>query len=244
MDGVSELERALAAADARVAAATVAAGRPVGSVQLLLATKTIGAQPIRQAIEAGFGLIGENRVQELVAKAPDLADLPHRTHLIGHLQSNKVGVTLPLIDCLQSLDSVELAHKIQRRLESADRTLDVLLQANVSGEPGKSGVPLEELPALLAGVAACDRLIVRGYMTIGLNSPDLDAVRAGYRALADFRDRARAQGLPGAQEAVELSMGMSGDAEAAIAEGATIVRMGSAVFGARKPQGPPARPVP
>lgn len=238
------LEQALAAATARIAVAERHSGREAGSVKLLLATKTVAAERIRRAIGAGFDLIGENRVQELVAKAPELADLPHRTHLIGHLQSNKLGVVLPLIDCLQTLDSLDLARKLQRRLESADRTLDVLLQANVSGESSKSGVPIEALPELLAGVAGCDRLVIRGYMTIGLNSSDLDAVRSGYRALAQFRDRARADGLPGADRAVELSMGMSNDAETAIAEGATIVRMGSAVFGARKPPPGAGGPVP
>ena len=114
-----------------------------------------------------------------------------------------------------------------------DRQLDVLVQVNVSGEASKSGLPIAEVPALLADLARLPRLRVTGYMTIGLNSPDRAAVRAGYRSLAGFRDDALARALPGAEQATELSMGMSGDFADAIAEGATMVRVGSAVFGSR-----------
>jgi pyridoxal phosphate enzyme (YggS family) len=213
--------------------ATVAAGRPVADVRLLLATKTIEPARIRQALAAGFTLIGENRVQEVVAKAGLLGDLEHECHLIGHLQHNKINLLLPHVTCVQTVDSGELAAHLDTRITALGRTLDVFLQVNVSGEPTKSGVSLADLPALLEQVSRCRNLQIRGYMTIGLNSTDRNAVRAGYRALATFRDDAHRRGLPGAERATELSMGMSADFPEAIAEGATIVRLGSAVFGPR-----------
>ncbi len=217
--------------------AALAAGRKPADVQLLLATKTQSADRISTALRAGFTLIGENRVQEVVGKAEGLASIPHETHFIGHLQANKINQLLDHICCLETLDSAELARKLDQRLDSRERDLDVLIQVNVSGEQSKSGVPPEAAVDLLAAVAACPRLTVRGYMTIGLNSDDLGAVRAGYRLLGQLRDSAVADGVPGAAAATELSMGMSGDFAAAIAEGATIVRLGSAIFGRRPAAG-------
>jgi len=218
---------------AEIDAVTTESGRAPAEVALLLATKTQPADRIRAAIAAGYSLIGENRVQEVVAKAEALTDLPHRLHFIGHLQANKVNLLLPHISCLQTLDSVELARKLDARLDILDRQLDVFLQVNVSGEESKSGVEPAAAADLLGALAQFPRLTVRGYMTIGLNSPDRSAVRAGYRTLAELRESALTEGIPGASGAIELSMGMSGDFADAIAEGATIVRLGSAVFGAR-----------
>ncbi len=223
----------VAAVRAEVAAAARAAGRAPEDVEILLATKTQPPPAILEAIDAGCPLIGENRVQEVVEKAEALQIAAHVTHFIGHLQANKINQLLGLVGCVQSVDSVELARRLDTRLAARDLVLDVLLQVNVSGEPSKSGVPPESALALLAEVAPMERLTVRGFMTIGLNSPDRDAVRAGYRALAGIRDRALAGGVPGGETATELSMGMSGDFADAIAEGATMVRIGSAVFGAR-----------
>jgi pyridoxal phosphate enzyme (YggS family) len=190
---------------------------------------------IEQALAAGATLIGENRVQEVVAKADALAAFPHTTHFIGHVQSNKVNQLLPHIQCLQTVDSADLVERLQTRLDRMDRDLDVLIQVNVSGEPSKSGVAPDRARSLTAAVAAAGRLHLRGFMTIGLNSPDRDAVRRGYRELAAIRARAARERWPGAEAATELSMGMSGDFADAIAEGATIVRLGSAVFGPRPP---------
>ena len=228
----------------QVREAATAAGRPGDSVRLLLATKTIAPPVILQAIAAGYGLIGENRVQEVVAKADGLtaAGLPYECHFIGHLQRNKINQVLPHVSCLETVDSIELAERLDAKLAADGRQLDILVQVNVSGEASKSGLPISEVPALLAGIAVLPRLRATGYMTIGLNSPDLDAVRAGYRSLTSFRDDALARGLPGAEHATELSMGMSGDFGAAIAEGATIVRIGSAVFGRRPPINPGTNP--
>lgn len=228
----------LAQARRRVAEAARAAGRDPADVRILLATKTMPPAVIREAFAAGGTLIGENRVQEVLAKAGELADVPHETHFIGHLQSNKVNQLLPHISCLQTLDSAALADRLQARLEGLDRRLDVLVQVNVSGEATKSGVPPERVAALVAAVDRCPRLTLRGFMTIGLNSPDRSAVRRGYAILAGIRSRAGTEGWPGAADATELSMGMSGDYADAVAEGATIVRLGSAIFGPR-PAVPP-----
>ena len=221
----------------QIGRAAVEAGREPSGVRLLLATKTQPAERIQTVLRAGYTLLGENRVQEVVAKADELAAFPHEMHFIGHLQANKINQLLEHIDCLQTLDTADLARRLNSRLESRDRQLAVMIQVNVSGEQSKSGVTPDLALDLLADVARFPRLTVRGFMTIGLNSPDISAVRAGYRKLAELRDAAIAQRVPGAQNATELSMGMSGDFAVAIAEGATIVRLGSAVFGERPPVG-------
>ncbi len=217
---------------AEIDAAAIAAGRQPSEVKLLLATKTQPADRIITAMTAGYRLIGENRVQEVVAKAEELSPFSPETHFIGHLQANKINQLVDHISCLQTLDSVDLARASWTPGWTArERRLDVLIQVNVSGETTKSGVAPERALDLLDAVVAVPRLTVRGFMTIGLNSPDGAAVRAGYRTLASLRDAAIAARIPGAENATELSMGMSGDFADAIAEGATIVRLGSAIFG-------------
>jgi hypothetical protein len=228
----------------RVAAAERAAGRDPACVRVLLATKTMPVDLVRDALEADAHartaargtapvLIGENRVQELVAKAPGLADLAPELHVIGPLQSNKVNQALRWAACVQSIDSLDLAERLAERCRVLDRTLDVLVQVNVSGEPTKRGVSVGDALALARSVAALPALRLRGLMTIGANSPDPTVVRAGYRALRGLRDVLVASGEPGCADATELSMGMSGDLELAVAEEATIVRVGTAVFGSR-----------
>jgi len=218
----------------RIADAERAAGRRPGSVRLLLATKTVPAALVRAAVGAGVDLIGENRVQELVAKGPELAGLPVEIHLIGHLQSNKVNPALRWASCVQSVDSPEIAARLAERSTGAGRVLDVLIQVNVSGEETKFGVLPAAATDVAAGVAMLPGLRLRGFMTIGPNSPDQGAVRAGYARLRELRDAVVGSGEAGTPEATELSMGMSGDLELAIAEGATIVRIGAAVFGTRQ----------
>lgn len=233
MPTVAELAERVAAVRTRVATAAVAADRRPSDVRLLLATKTLPDDVVRAAVLAGADLIGENRVQELVAHAGAVADLRPQVHLIGHLQSNKVNAVVhperPFVSCVESVDGLPLARRLSRRCTDLDRDLDVLVQVNVSGEATKSGVGPEAAADLAAEVASLPRLRLTGFMTIGLNSPDAAAVRAGYARLRRLRD-AVARDLPHARE---LSMGMSGDLELAVAEGATIVRVGTAVFGAR-----------
>lgn len=234
-DLTTRIAERIAAVGQRVAGAAAAAGRDPGDVRVLLATKTLPDDVVRAAVLAGGTLIGENRVQELLAHDAAVADLGPEVHLIGHLQSNKVAALLERspVACVQSVDSREIAARLSRRCEALGRDLDVMVQVNVSDEPTKSGVTPEEAPAIAADVAALPRLRLVGFMTIGLNSPDRPAVGAGYARLRQVRD-AVVGDLPDARH---LSMGMSRDLELAVAEGATIVRVGTAVFGAR----PPAR---
>jgi PLP dependent protein len=223
----SDIAERVATLRSRIAEAAAAAGRSPSDVRLLAATKTVEPQRIIQALDAGADLIAENRVQEVVAKAPALAGRTFTAHFIGHLQANKINALLGQVSCVQTVDSPGLVERLQRRLTSTGSTLEVFVQVNVSGEPAKSGVPVVEAAQLVEAVTGASALRLRGYMTVGLNAPDLAAVRTGYAKLRELRDRLA---VPGADE---LSMGMTGDFEAAIAEGATIVRLGSAIFGSR-----------
>lgn len=226
----TNVEANLGAVRERVAAACRSVGREPGEVEVLLATKTVPAERIAEAVRAGARLIGENRVQELVEKDAELGGLPCERHFIGHLQTNKVNQVLRYASCIQSVDGVDLADRLQRRLDVLDRTVEVLVQVNTSGEPSKFGVSPEDAVDIVLDVARRERLIVRGLMTIGLASDDLERARPSYRILRDVRARVRDAGGP---ELPVLSMGMSGDLELAIAEGSTMVRVGSAVFGPR-----------
>ena len=222
----------LAAVEGRIEAAAQAAGRDPDEVRLLLATKTVPPEKIRVAIEAGAGLVGENRVQEVRPKYEALADLEYERHFIGHLQSNKVNALVPYVSCIQSLDRLSLADRLQGRLEREGETRDVLVQVNTTGEESKFGVEPGEAIDFIREVAARDALKIRGLMTIGLFTEDPDVARPSLAALRETADRVRDAGIDGVEMA-ELSMGMSGDLEVAIEEGATIVRVGSAVFGER-----------
>lgn len=216
----------------RLAAAAAAHGRPVPA--LLAVSKTHPASAVREAHAAGQRAFGENRVQELVAKACDLADLPDlEWHLIGSLQTNKVRdlLAVPGLALVHSLDRERLAGVLEAELARHDRSLPVLLQVHATGESTKHGCRPEAAPALLDHVRRhCPHLEVRGLMAMGPLRGDPDPV---FAAVAALRDRLRASSglaLP------ILSLGMSGDLEAAVAAGSTLVRVGSAVFGARPPR--------
>ena len=236
-DLVALVSENLAGVRARVAAAAHAAGRDASDVRLLVATKTQPAEAVRAVVEAGVDLVGENRVQELVAKAPDLADLVAdgsvRVHMIGHLQRNKVNQVLATASGVETVDSLALAEALSARCARDGRTLDVMVQVNVSGEASKSGVVPDDAPRLAHDVAALPGLRLTGFMTIGANSPDEARVRAGFARLRAVRDAVVGSGAPGTGDARGLSMGMSSDLEVAVAEGATVVRVGTAVFGPR-----------
>jgi pyridoxal phosphate enzyme (YggS family) len=217
----------------RIALACERAGRDADSVKLLLATKTVTPDRVRIAIEAGETLLGENRIQEFAVKNPELSDLKYERHFIGHLQANKVKDIVKYgIDCVQSLDSVELIHLLDRRFQAEGRSLDVLVQVNTSFEASKFGLNPDEVFAFLEELKKYDTLKLKGFMTIGLFDSDAEAVRLSYMRLRELRDRAITEGII-APESRELSMGMSADLETAIEEGATIVRVGSAIFGKR-----------
>jgi pyridoxal phosphate enzyme (YggS family) len=240
---LSPIADRLAVVRSRIADAARAAGRDPGEVRLLVATKTQDADAVLAAVDAGVDLIGENRVQELVAKAPALAGRVAagtlEVHMIGHLQRNKVNQVLATATGVETIDGRPIAEALSTRCVRAGRTLDVMIQVNVSGEETKSGVVPADAAALARDVAALPGLRLTGFMTIGARlaadgEPDDDAtVRAGFARLRQIRDEVLASGAPGTASARELSMGMTTDLDQAIAEGATVVRVGTAVFGPR-----------
>ncbi len=230
----AEITSNLRAVNDRIDAACSAAGRERDEVRLLLATKTVEPARVRIAIEAGADLVAENRVQEVRPKFEALEDLEYERHFIGHLQSNKINALMPYVSCIQSLDRLSLARKLQSRLEREGETREVLIQVNTSGEDSKFGLAPGEVESFAEEVSRMDALRIRGLMTIGLFTEDLELARPSLRLLRELRDRVLQMNLDGVGMN-ELSMGMSGDLEVAIEEGATIVRVGSAVFGSRPP---------
>jgi len=223
----------LAAIRARIAAAAERAGRPADSVALLPVSKTFDAQAVQEAAALGLRRFGENKTQEIRQKAGELAALGLQWVMIGHLQTNKAKEAARDAAEVQSLDRLELAEALQRRLDLEGRTLDVLVQVKTSPEPSKYGLDPAQLPDFLRTVARdFPALRIKGLMTMAVNSDDAQAVRACFRLLRTLRDQAREAGIAGI-ELDRLSMGMSGDFELAIEEGSTEVRIGSALFGAR-----------
>jgi PLP dependent protein len=216
---------------ARIAAACAAAQRPVQSVTLLAVSKTFAAEAVREAQAAGQSAFGENYVQEALAKIDALADLRGAIewHLIGPLQSNKTREVALAFDWVHSIDRLKVAERLSAQRPAGLAPLQVCLQVNVSGEARKSGVAPAELPALAHAVAALPGLRLRGLMSIPEPAADFEAQRPPHRRLRELFDALRDQGL----DLDTLSMGMSADLEAAIAEGATIVRVGTALFGGR-----------
>ena len=245
----------------RIASAEQHAGRDAGSVRLFAATKTRDVGEIMAAIDAGVRMIGENRPQEVTAKAEGLmARCAERGfalgvagdsgiasasgdsevaceripfHLIGQLQSNKIGKVLPVVNAIESVDSLDLAEKISRRAVARGVTVGVLLEVNESGETSKSGCSPAYAIRIAQKIGTLDGLELQGLMTIGAHVSDETAIRRGFEHLRRTRDRILASGEPGTQSCRELSMGMTGDMELAIAEGSTIVRVGTAIFGER-----------
>jgi hypothetical protein len=218
-----------AAVRACVDAACREADRDPAEVAILPVSKTFGPQVVREAAALGLARFGENKVQELRDKSAALADLSLRWVLIGHLQTNKAKDAARLADEVQSLDRLELAQALHRRLEAEGRALDVLVQVKTSPEESKHGLPPHALHGFLDHLAGLPTLRVRGLMTLAVQSDDPGAVRACFRQLRELRDAAGARG----HDLPRLSMGMSGDFPWAIAEGATEVRIGTAIFGRR-----------
>ncbi|MEI7037283.1 YggS family pyridoxal phosphate-dependent enzyme [Fulvimonas yonginensis] len=218
-----------AAVRGRVDAACRAAGRDPAEVAILPVSKTFGPEVVREAAALGLRRFGENKVQELRDKSAALAGLGLDWVLIGHLQTNKARDVARLACEVQSLDRLELAEALHRRLQAEGRLLDVLVQVKTSPEESKHGLPPAELPGFLDRLRGYATLRVRGLMTLAVQSEDDQAVRACFRQLRELRDAAAARG----HELPRLSMGMSGDFPLAIAEGATEVRIGTAIFGRR-----------
>jgi len=213
----------------RVDAACRAAGRDPSEVSILPVSKTFGPDVVRAAIALGLKRFGENKVQEVRSKVEALAGEGVEWVVIGHLQTNKAKDVARLASEVQSLDRIELADALHKRLQVEGRSIDVLIEVKTSPEESKHGLPADQLPAFLDALRAYGTLRVRGLMTLAVQSDDPRAVRACFRQLRELRDAAKAQG----HELPRLSMGMSGDFPLAIAEGATEVRIGTAIFGRR-----------
>lgn len=210
----------------RIADAAARSGRTASQITLLAVTKYVSADMVRPLIAAGCVELGESRPQQLWEKAAALGDLPIRWHLIGHLQRNKVRRTLPLLAMIHSVDSPRLLSAVE---EECSRPLPVLLEVNISGEAAKHGLAPESIEPVLAAAAGCRNVALRGLMCMaGLEGGDAET-RRDFAALRELRDRLRSR-CPAGVTLDELSMGMSGDYEIAIEEGATIVRVGSALF--------------
>jgi pyridoxal phosphate enzyme (YggS family) len=219
----------------QIAAAARRASRNPNEITLMAVSKTFPAERIREAHAAGLRVFGENRVQEFAGKADALRDLPEAEwHLIGHLQTNKAAKATELFDAVDSVDSARMAEKLNAFAESAGKALSVLIEINVGGEKAKSGVApgSGELEQILQGAPRWASLKIRGLMTVPPYTEDPQGSRAYFRQLRQIRDSIAARNLSQIGTAV-LSMGMSHDFEVAIEEGATCVRVGTAIFGER-----------
>jgi pyridoxal phosphate enzyme (YggS family) len=222
----------------KVAVAVRKSGRNAESVKLVAVSKTHPAAVVSQAIELGLTDFGESRVQEAEDKIATVGRANARWHLIGHLQANKVRRAVNLFDVVHSLDSISLAQRLERAcIESGREELQVLIQVDLAGETTKSGIAVAELPELAKVVSDCSRLKLTGLMILPPFFDDPERVRPFFRRLKDLRDELRAGGLF-AGNSGELSMGMTHDFEVAVEEGATLLRVGTAIFGEReRPQG-------
>jgi PLP dependent protein len=215
----------------RIRAAALASGREPAAVRLVAVSKTRPAGDVFEAFQAGQRVFGENYVQELVAKAAEVSE-PVEWHFIGHLQSNKVRQIAGLVTMIHSVDRLSLAAEVSRQWGRLGRCCDILVQVNLSGEATKSGTTETEALQLVRAIATLEHVRVRGLMTMPPFFDDPEAARPFFAELTRLAQRIAAEGLPGV-EMRELSMGMSGDFEAAIQEGATLVRVGTSIFGVR-----------
>jgi pyridoxal phosphate enzyme (YggS family) len=217
---------------ARIDAAARSVGRDPSSVRLVAVSKTFSVQAIRDAYAAGQRDFGENRVQEALQKIDETADLFIGWHLLGHLQTNKARKAAPAFVSIQSVDSVELIEKLDQAAVEAGREPQLLIQVDLAGEATKFGVPPSDVPRLFDAATRCRAARVVGLMLLPPAPDTPEEARPWFRKLSELRDGWLASGVPPSMLA-ELSMGMSGDFEVAIHEGATIVRVGSAIFGRR-----------
>jgi pyridoxal phosphate enzyme (YggS family) len=216
----------------RIQKAADTSRRPMASIRLVAVSKTMSADVVREAIEAGVTDTGENYIQEAKDKINTLATYPVTWHFIGHLQSNKAKYAVRLFDIIHSVDSLKLARELDKYAGKIDKIQTILIQVNVAKEDSKSGVYVEDTLKLLQDVSRLKNLSVKGLMTMPpfFNAPE--KVRPYFAALRNLRDQIQKEAIPDISME-ELSMGMTGDFEAAIEEGATMVRIGTAIFGER-----------
>ncbi len=215
----------------RIAAAAKRANREPSSVRLIVVTKTVDVDRIREAVAAGAVILGENRVQEAKAKIEKLGSIAH-WHLIGHLQSNKAKYAVKLFDLIHSVDNLELAKEIDRQAAKIGKIQNVLIEVSIAGEAQKAGVGLDRTVDLIKEAAKFKNIAIRGIMTVPPLLDDPEAVRPYFRKMRELADGIRKENSPNVNMK-ELSMGMSGDFEVAVEEGATMVRVGTAIFGKR-----------
>jgi len=216
----------------RIARAAARAGRDPSQIRLIAISKTFGANAVRAAALDGQLDFGENKLQEAQQKRQDLADLPLRWHLVGHLQSNKAKRAAAEFDVIHSIDSVSLLQKIDEAAASIRRRVDLLVQVDLAGEPTKHGAREEELGPIFDAARRATAIRLMGLMLLPPAVNDPEGARHWFRQLRTVRDRLQAKGVPASMLA-ELSMGMSHDYEIAVEEGATCVRVGTAIFGGR-----------
>lgn len=230
----TEIQANISEIRGRIVAAATRANRDPGDIQLMAVSKTVPTERIREAMEAGVTVFGENYVQEAREKIPAVGPVAE-WHMIGHLQTNKVKYVINLFDWVHSVDRLELARELDKRSGQRDRKLNVLIEVNVSGEESKNGIEPSQVLELVRQVSLFPNLCVRGLMTMPPYSDDPETSRPYFQALRRLRDDISAAVIPGVVMD-ELSMGMTDDFEVAIEEGATIVRVGRAIFGQRNYQ--------
>jgi len=228
----TEVAGNLAAVRGRIRAACARAGRDPEAVKLVAVTKTVPVERVREGIEAGIDILGENYIQEAKRKVELLAGLRVSWHCIGHLQTNKAKMAVECCDWIETLDREALAIELNRRAESAGRKVPVLIQVNIGGEETKSGVRPDELSSFLRVVSGLECLDVRGLMALPPFFDRPEPARPYFRQMRALLDMLKSE-FPRPDRLTELSMGMSGDFEVAIEEGATLVRIGTAIFGSR-----------
>jgi pyridoxal phosphate enzyme (YggS family) len=216
----------------RIASAARSVGRDPTSIRLVAVSKTFPIEAVRQAFAAGQRDFGENKVQEGLQKIAQSTDLSIRWHLLGHLQTNKARKAAQAFAMIQGVDSLELLQKLDRAAEESGHTPELLIQVDLAGEATKFGAPPAEVPRLLEAAAACRAARMVGLMTLPPVPDSPEDARRWFRRMRTFRDEWLASGVPPSM-LQELSMGMSGDFEVAVQEGATMVRVGTAIFGSR-----------
>jgi pyridoxal phosphate enzyme (YggS family) len=217
----------------RIRKACESCSRDANSVRLVAVSKTIAAGTVKEAIEAGVTVLGENYIQEAREKFNTLVQYPVSWHFIGHLQSNKAKYAVRLFDLIHSVDSFKLARELDKQANKLDKIQQILVQVNISAEDTKSGISADEAPGLISEISRLENLSIRGLMTMPPYFYQPEKVKPFFAALRELRDRIKAQ-APANVSLEELSMGMTGDFEVAIEEGATLVRIGTAIFGERK----------
>ena len=216
----------------KIRSAEEKAGRPAGTVRLVAATKTVTVEHIAEGVRAGLSILGENRVQEALPKIAAFTQAPVQWHFIGQLQRRKVRSVIGLFDLIHSVDSLDLVQEIDRRAGEAGRRQNVLLEVNIGGEPTKAGFHPDEVVRSVPMIAQLSHTSIKGLMTIPPQTADPDSARPYFRKLYDLAQQIMRLDLPGVKMD-ELSMGMSNDYDVAIEEGATLVRVGTAIFGVR-----------